>query len=383
MRQWNVEASGFGVTRYRGMNLRWLNTGRPLAGQSVDRVSGNALSSRDFRLCEACGKLDTDTRASSAREHRPWCRYRSDSAEHVIAVDLMRELSTEALAFVLPLGFATDRVGVDSLASAILLGLEITTGGSPDHLGIASVPHPVAGGAPGETRPALLLHDTVPGGTGYLTDHDDSSRLWNLLIRTGQHLESCPCRAEGKDMCPDCLRPHAVSAEVTRAAALHAIGQLLGREDTGAQDTEGMFAELDPEVPLWDGHRRGRARRHRGEPPGGALPRRARRAPGQEDGRAHHQRPLGRARVGDRRGPLADPSPARRPRHPPRLHLPAPRRPQSHRHLHRRPQLPRQSHEQPSRRRRRQTCTPARRRLPGHLRKRRRPGRAVEPGLAE
>ena len=142
MRQWNVEASGFGVTRYRGMNLRWLNTGRPLAGQSVDRVSGNALSSRDFRLCEACGKLDTDTRASSAREHRPWCRYRSDSAEHVIAVDLMRELSTEALAFVLPLGFATDRVGVDSLASAILLGLEITTGGSPDHLGIACVPHP-------------------------------------------------------------------------------------------------------------------------------------------------------------------------------------------------------------------------------------------------
>ena len=170
----------------------------------------------------------------------------------MIAVDLMRELSTEALAFVLPLGFATDRVGVDSLASAILLGLEITTGGSPDHLGIASVPHPVADGAPGETRPALLLHDTVPGGTGYLTDHDDSSRLWNLLIRTGQHLESCPCRAEGKDMCPDCLRPHAVSAEVTRAAALHAIGQLLGREDNSAQDTEGVFAQLDPEVPLWE-----------------------------------------------------------------------------------------------------------------------------------
>ena len=251
VRQWNVEASGFGVTRYRGMNLRWLNTGRPLAGQSVDRVSGNALSSRDFRLCEACGKLDTDTRASSAREHRPWCRYRSDSAEHVIAVDLMRELSTEALAFVLPLGFATDRVGVDSLASAILLGLEITTGGSPDHLGIACVPHPVADGAPGETRPALLLHDTVPGGTGYLTDHDDSSRLWNFLIRTGQRLENCPCRAEGKDMCPDCLRPHAVSAEVTRAAALHAIGQLLGRENNSAQDTEGMFAELDPELPQW------------------------------------------------------------------------------------------------------------------------------------
>ncbi|WP_167149584.1 DEAD/DEAH box helicase [Actinomyces sp. ZJ308] len=249
VRQWSVEASGFGLARYRAMNLRWLNTGRALAGQSVDRVAGIAVASRDFRLCEACGKLDTSTGTSSAREHRPWCRYRSDPVEHAIAVDLMRELSTEALAFVLPLGFATDRVGVDSLASAILLGLEITTGGSPDHLGIVGVPHPVAGGAPGETRPALLLHDTVPGGTGYLTDHDDPARLWRLLVRTGQRLETCPCRAEGKDMCPDCLQPHAVSGDVTRMAALHAIGQLLGLEAAGA---EVQFADLDPDIPQWE-----------------------------------------------------------------------------------------------------------------------------------
>ena len=245
VRQWSVEASGFGLTRYRGMSLRWLNTGRALAGQSVDRVAGLPVSSRDFRLCEACGKLDTDTGASTAREHRPWCAHRTDPAEHVIAVDLMRELRTEAIAFVLPLGFATDRVGADSLTAAIRLGLEITTGGSPDHLGIAVVPHPVAGGAPGETRPALLLHDTVPGGTGYLTDHDDPANLWKLLVCTGRRLESCPCRTENRGMCPDCLQPHAPSGEVTRAAALHAIGQLLG---PGA---EVPFADLDPDGPLW------------------------------------------------------------------------------------------------------------------------------------
>ena len=245
VRQWSVEASGFGLTRYRGMSLRWLNTGRALAGQSVDRVAGLPVSSRDFRLCEACGKLDTDTGASTAREHRPWCAHRADPAEHVIAVDLMRELRTEAIAFVLPLGFATDRVGADSLTAAIRLGLEITTGGSPDHLGIAVVPHPVAGGAPGETRPALLLHDTVPGGTGYLTDHDDPAKLWNLLVRTGQRLEDCPCRTENRGMCHRCLQPHALSGEVTRAAALHAIRQLLG------PDAEGPFADLAPEAPLW------------------------------------------------------------------------------------------------------------------------------------
>ncbi len=244
-RQWSVHTSGFGLTRYRGLNLRWLNTGRALAGQSVDTVAGAPVSSRDFRLCDACGKLDTDTGVSTAREHRPWCEHRNDPAEHVIQTDLARELTTEAIAFVLPAGFGTDPVGVASLAAAILLGLEITTGGTPDHLGIISVPHPVTDGDPGEIRPALLLHDTIPGGTGYLTDLGGPASLWDLLVRTGQRLEDCPCRDEKAVMCHRCLQPHATGDQVTRAAALHAIRQLL---DLNERD---LFAELDPAVPTW------------------------------------------------------------------------------------------------------------------------------------
>ncbi|MBW3068067.1 DEAD/DEAH box helicase [Actinomyces sp. 594] len=244
-RKWSVSASGFGLVRYRGLTLRWLNTGRALAGQAVDQVASLPVSSRDFRLCEACGKLDTDTGVSSPSEHRPWCEHRTDPKEHVIQVDLMRELTTEAIALVLPVGLVGYREGLTSLASAILLGLELLTGGAPDHLAITSVPYPVADGEAGETRPALLLHDAVPGGTGYLTDFDGPERLWELIVTTGRHLEECPCRGEDAAMCHRCLQPHAVSAGVTRAAALHALRQLLG------MDEEELFTDLDPHVPTW------------------------------------------------------------------------------------------------------------------------------------
>ncbi|WP_103063755.1 hypothetical protein [Actinomyces qiguomingii] len=46
-------------------------------------------------------------------------------------------------------------------------------------------------------------------------------------------------------MCHRCLQPHATSAGVTRAAALHALRQLL------AMDEEELFTDLDPHVPTW------------------------------------------------------------------------------------------------------------------------------------
>ncbi|SHI33344.1 protein of unknown function [Actinomyces denticolens] len=247
-RQWSVGATGFGLSRFRGLSLRWLNTGRTLPGQTVDQIGGEPVRARGFRLCEACGKLDTSTGTSSAREHRAWCEHRSDPREHVIQIDLMRDLVTEALALILPQEFASDPIGAASLASALMLGLEIATGGAPDHLGVISVPYPVPHGSPGETRLALLLHDLVPGGTGYLTDFEDPAVIWGLLTRAAQRLETCPCAAEGKDMCHRCLQPYPMRGapgEVSRASALHALRLILGLE------ADEPAADLDPAAPRW------------------------------------------------------------------------------------------------------------------------------------
>ena len=242
--QWACD-SGFGLIRYRHLMLRWLNTGRLAAGQGTDQVAGINVAATGFRLCEACGKLDTETGPNNPREHRPWCEYRSSRTEHIAQVDLMRTLETEALALILPPSFATNHTGTASLCAALFLGLRLITNSVPAHLNVAVVPHPVVDGEPGETRQAVLVHDVVPGGTGYLTDLTDPNRLWNLLISAGTHLENCNCRHENRHMCHNCLLPFAAGSEVSRAAAVDAIRRILGLNNDEA------IASLDPGSPQW------------------------------------------------------------------------------------------------------------------------------------
>lgn len=75
----------------------------------------------------------------------------------------------------------------------------------------------------------MFLHDTVPGGTGYLTDPADPTRLWRILVRAGQLLEECPCAEEGRACCYRCLAPY--GRDVFRVDALRAVRALLGVED--------------------------------------------------------------------------------------------------------------------------------------------------------
>ena len=56
-----------------------------------------------------------------------------------------------------------------SLAAAVLLGLREQIGGHPDHLRVEHVVDPTLSDGT-DNHDALLLHDVVPGGTGYLAD---------------------------------------------------------------------------------------------------------------------------------------------------------------------------------------------------------------------
>ncbi|NKZ71796.1 hypothetical protein GTA09_19955 [Rhodococcus hoagii] len=73
-----------------------------------------------------------------------------------------------------------DSFAMPSLAAAILLGLREYIGGSPDHLQITPTVDPSPNGT---DHAALLLHDVVPGGTGYLADFTTPATVWDMLYR--------------------------------------------------------------------------------------------------------------------------------------------------------------------------------------------------------
>ena len=163
-----------------------------------------------FRVCEGCGKLDRAARTNRPDEHRAWCRYRKTSDESTKTLGLMRTLRTQGVLLRLPRSVTIgDLFAVPSLSAALLLGLREQLGGTPDHLAVAQVADPTYEAGGGRTPEALLVHDTVPGGTGYLAELADPARLWDLLHRAYVVVRDCPCADEPRLACHRCLLPFA------------------------------------------------------------------------------------------------------------------------------------------------------------------------------
>lgn len=257
--RWFVDGLGLGVTHVRRLQMRWLNMGTAMSSGSSRLIAGFDVESSLFRVCRECGKLDRSSRSNRPAEHRPWCPMRGQLDEDAVSVALARTMTTEGLVIRLPVTITLgDSFAVPSLAAALLLGLRERLGGAPDHLHVTSMIEPT-----GEDteRPALLLHDTVPGGTGYLADLAGPEAIWDLLHRAWDVVRSCDCGAEGKLACDRCLLPFAALSEIrftSRSAAEHHLTTLLtGREhgpDEAAEVPTGSpWHVTDDEPELDDG----------------------------------------------------------------------------------------------------------------------------------
>ena len=85
-------------------------------------------------------------------------------------VALSRTLRTQGLLIRLPRTVSLgDDFAVPSLSAALLLGLREQMGGHPDHIRVEHVVDPTLTNGT-DNNDAILLHDAVPGGTGYLAE---------------------------------------------------------------------------------------------------------------------------------------------------------------------------------------------------------------------
>jgi ATP-dependent helicase YprA (DUF1998 family) len=230
VRRWFVEESGLGCTYLRSVDLRWLNLGAP--GHGMTRtIAGYERASALFRVCAGCGKRDTESRRNSPHEHRPWCPHRDAPQEVVRTIALSRTLRTQGLLLRLPKAITVaDTFAVPSLAAALLLGLREQMGGHPDHIRYELVVEPTLSDG-GDNHEAILLHDVVPGGTGYLAETAEPDRLRDLLVRAWERVRDCECQHEDRLACHRCLLPFVpptMLRRVSRATAERHLRTLLG-----------------------------------------------------------------------------------------------------------------------------------------------------------
>jgi ATP-dependent helicase YprA (DUF1998 family) len=232
--QWFLESTsaGFGVKHLRDLRICWVNLGRAGTGGSKRHLGGDEVDTTLFRVCSECGKLDTASGVNRRSEHRPWCSRRDATDESTTSLALARSMTTEGLVVRLPAAITLgDSFAIPSLQAAVLLGLREQLGGDPDHLQITTTVDPSPSG---RTTAALLLHDVVPGGTGYLVDLTDPATVWDLLHRAWRIVSGCECAHDGRLACERCLLPFAAPGQVAHTsrsvAARHLAGLLAGRE---------------------------------------------------------------------------------------------------------------------------------------------------------
>lgn len=240
--RWFVEANGLGCTYLNAVDVRWINAGAPGHG-ATRTISGIEKPAALFRVCAGCGKLDTDAGRNLPHEHRPWCVYREAATENTRSVALSRTLRTQGLLLRLPASITIgDRFALPSLSAALMLGLRELVGGHPDHIRVERVIDPMLTDGT-DNDDALLLHDIVPGGTGYLAELATPARLRQLLVLAWDRVRTCECQHEDRLACHACLLPfvHGPVGNVSRATAERHLRALLGLSATAETAAESAW----------------------------------------------------------------------------------------------------------------------------------------------
>jgi len=250
-RQWYVPDTGLGVKYLRDVTIRWLNLGRVGSSGAARMISGQDRPSQLFRVCSSCGKLDTASNSNGSHEHRAWCRFRTSPDEHVVTVGLSRTLRTQGLVVRLPQALTIgDSIALPSLEAALLLGLTEALGGHPDHLRVETTVDPVFSDG-GSNVESLLIHDAVPGGTGYLAELAAPEQLRSVLERAWEIIRDCECQSEARNACHRCLLPYAPGGNadlVSRTSADRSLRLLLG-VDADGQASPWAIETTDPGAP--------------------------------------------------------------------------------------------------------------------------------------
>ena len=240
-------SQGFGAEYLRYVNLSWFNLGRGPATKKM--LADHEIDAPLFTVCNYCGHLDSQKGENSKWDHRPWCPKRTAREEESVTVALNRTLQTQGVLLHVPVQLtAGDNATIPSLTAAVKLGFKEVLGGDPDHLSVETVRVPDGRGT---TVEALLMHDTVPGGTGYLSQFALPEDVRSLMEHAFEAVRDCACKDDERLACPDCLLPYTrwqLIDVTSRAAAERALRSILTNQDHPSPDEDPLGTVWEPQT---------------------------------------------------------------------------------------------------------------------------------------
>jgi DEAD/DEAH box helicase domain-containing protein len=197
----------FGFEFLHRATFREINFGEYADNGPQTKVAGRDAVRPGFPICTRCGKVQT----KDEPVHSFSCPSAKKGAKPTIepCLYLYRQFTSEALRLLLPAANTSTRE-LNSFVAALQAGLQLRFGGSIEHLRTTVHTEPISDST--LRKQYLVLFDTVPGGTGYLSqlvtapEGGGGLPLFEAMALALSRIEGCPCWTDPKrDGCYRCI----------------------------------------------------------------------------------------------------------------------------------------------------------------------------------
>ncbi|MBV6622635.1 MAG: DEAD/DEAH box helicase [Rivularia sp. (in: Bacteria)] len=191
----------FGFELISKVTFREVNFGEGNSQTENFEIAGVSRPRPGFRICRHCGKVQTDPEKP---EHTLICPRNQNATEKDFTdiLYLFRQFESEAIRILLPVDTLTSDRKLHSFIAALQLGLKQHFKGQVDHLRTLVNQEPQENTPSLLRKPFLFLHDTIPGGTGYLRQLvRNKEAFFSVLEKALVILRACDC----DDGCYNCL----------------------------------------------------------------------------------------------------------------------------------------------------------------------------------
>ncbi len=241
---------GFGIEFCNNMNLYEVNYGMQMQNGGKTEINNDGtVPENGFVVCRHCGKAThllslTESKKDSKpleEQHYRFCTHHdrnfADDAQGEVfeRLYLYRHLQTEAIKILLPIQIMDAAAAVEMFKAGIELGMKAYFKSSPEHIRIDS--YDEMNMATGMKDHYLVMYDTIPGGTGYLSKLYNTEEFSNMLELAYEKIADCECQHEGKDGCYHCIMTY---------------GNQYKREAFSREQAESMFAQLVSHKKSWE-----------------------------------------------------------------------------------------------------------------------------------
>lgn len=206
-----IKDSGFGIEFCKDVEVSTVNYGSRDGHQNSRTIAGDArVPELGFIVCKKCGRATSVLSSRDPVWHYGYCKNR-DVEFNPLDIDndvfetiyLYRSFNTEAIKVLLPVQNFDSEAMIQMFKAGLALGLKAFYQSTPDHIRIER--YVEYNKAIDGFDNYLVLYDTIPGGTGYLTKLFTPENFSKVIEFAYERIHNCKCADDGHDGCYHCI----------------------------------------------------------------------------------------------------------------------------------------------------------------------------------